>query len=150
MPNGQSDRRGFDTPDEPVLSWGAETTRAVHGRKEHGMSKFLVLYNSQMSASEVMGSSSPEEAQAGMEAWMQWAQKAGDAVVDLGSPLESRTHLESGSTSDSSNPASGYSILQADSAEAATNLLAEHPHLSVPGNTIDLLEVLSMPGMEGP
>jgi hypothetical protein len=114
------------------------------------MAKFLVLYNSPMSASEVMANSSPEEQQAGMDAWMQWAQKAGDAVVDLGSPLEARTHLESGSTGDSSNQASGYSILQADSADAATQLLAEHPHVHVPGNTIDLFELLSMPGMEGP
>jgi hypothetical protein len=118
-------------------------------RKEWETVKFLVLYNSQMSASEVMASSTPEEAKAGMDAWMAWAQKAGDAVVDLGSPLEARTHLESGSTTDSSNQASGYSVLQAESVDAVTSLLAEHPHLTVPGNTVDVLEMLPMPGMEG-
>ncbi|HXJ62288.1 MAG TPA: hypothetical protein VNN79_00905 [Actinomycetota bacterium] len=114
------------------------------------MAKFLVLYNSPMSASEVMANASPEEAKAGMDAWMAWAQQARDAVLDLGVPLEARTHLEPGSTSDSASQASGYSILQADSVDAATSLLAEHPHLTVPGNTIDVLELLSMPGMEGP
>jgi len=114
------------------------------------MAKFLVLYNSPMSASEVMANASPEEAKAGMDAWMAWAQKAGDAVLDLGAPLESRTHMESGSTTDGTNQTSGYSIVQADSVDAATDLLAEHPHLTVPGNTIDVFELLSMPGMEGP
>jgi hypothetical protein len=113
-----------------------------------GMAKFLVLYNSPMSASEVMGSSSPEEMKAGMDAWMAWFQKNGDAVADLGNPVEARLHLESGSSGQSSNQASGFSIVQADSVDAATKVLEEHPHLSVPGNTIDVLEFLPMPGMD--
>lgn len=112
------------------------------------MAKFLVLYNSQMSASETMGGSSPEEVKAGMDAWMAWAQKNGDAIVDFGNPLEARGHLEPGSSSASSNQASGFSILQADSADALTKALEDHPHLHVPGNTIDVLEFLPMPAME--
>ena len=111
------------------------------------MAKFMVLYNSKMSAAEVMASATPEEAKAGMDAWMAWARRAGDAVVDLGLPLGSGNHLEVGGTSESSNEASGYSILQADSLEAATGVLEDHPHLQVPGNTIDVLEFLPMPGM---
>ena len=41
----------------------------------------------------------------------------------------------------------GYSILQSDSAEVLASLLEEHPHLHVPGNSIDVLEFLAMPGM---
>ena len=78
---------------------------------------------------------------------MTWAEQAGDAVVDLGVPLGSGNHIDGGDTSGSSNEASGYSILQADSLEAATGVLASHPHLQVPGNTIDVLEFLPMPGM---
>jgi hypothetical protein len=111
------------------------------------MAKFLVLYNSKMSASEVMSNASPEEAKAGMDAWMQWAQTNGDAIVDLGQPLEPRAHLESGSTGESSNEASGFSIMQGDSVDAVREALDDHPHLHVPGNTIDLFEFLSMPGM---
>ena len=52
------------------------------------MTKFMVLYRSSTSARDQMASASPEQMKAGMEAWMHWAGKAGDAVVDLGAPLD--------------------------------------------------------------
>jgi hypothetical protein len=39
------------------------------------MSKFLVLYNSPAPAVEMMANATPEQAPAGMEAWMAWAKK---------------------------------------------------------------------------
>jgi hypothetical protein len=42
---------------------------------------------------------------------------------------------------------SGYSIMQAGSAGALGAVLDGHPHLSMPGSSIDVLEMLSMPGM---
>ena len=111
------------------------------------MTRFMVIYNSQMSAAEVMANSTPEEMKAGMDAWMAWAQEHGDAIVDFGQPLEARVHLESGTSTAGTNQASGYSILQSDSIDALTKALENHPHLHVAGNTIDVLEVLPMPGM---
>jgi hypothetical protein len=111
------------------------------------MARFLVLYNSKMSAAEVMANATPEEAKAGMDAWMAWAQTAGDAVVDLGAPLGESLHLEPGTAGRGSNEASGYSIVEADSLDGAAKVLQDHPHLHVPGNTIDVLEFLPMPGM---
>jgi hypothetical protein len=49
--------------------------------------KYLVLYKSSTPAAEMMASATPEQMQAGMEDWNRWTQKAGGAVVDLGSPL---------------------------------------------------------------
>lgn len=105
------------------------------------MAKYLVLYRAKASAAEQMSQSSPEQAQAGMKAWMEWAQKAGDAVVDLGSPLGV---VEPGG--DEGDPIGGYSILQADSPEALAAVLDGHPH-TMWGGTIQTLEMLSMPGM---
>ena len=51
------------------------------------MTKYLVLYRSTMTADEQMAQSTPEQAQAGMDAWMAWAAQAGDVIVDLGMPL---------------------------------------------------------------
>lgn len=51
------------------------------------MPKFMILYRSPVTAAEQMASGSPEQAQAGMDAWMAWAGKAGAAIVDLGAPL---------------------------------------------------------------
>lgn len=111
------------------------------------MTKYMVLYNSTVSAGEQMSNASPEEAKAGMDAWMSWATEAADALVDLGMPLWARRHVTVDGESDSSSQVGGYSILEGDDAQAITTLLAKHPHLQMPGNSIDILEVLPMPGM---
>jgi hypothetical protein len=108
------------------------------------MTKFMVLYRSSASARDQMASATPEQMKAGMEAWMQWTGKAGEAVVDLGAPLAPAAHVGPGS---GAGEISGYSIMQADSAEALGGVLDGHPHLSMTGNSIEVLEMLSMPGM---
>ena len=105
------------------------------------MAKYLVLYRAKMSAAEQMSQGSPEQAQAGMQAWMDWAQKAGAAVVDLGSPLGL---MDAGG--DEGDPIGGFSILQAESAEALAAVLEGHPHTAW-GGTVETLEMLQMPGM---
>src|SRR2546423_11208030 len=101
------------------------------------MGKYLVLYNSPVPAAEMMASSTPEQAQAGMDAWMTWAQKNGESVVDLGVPLGSSVRIEAGAASPGSSQTSGYSILQAESLDAAAKVLEDHPHLHTPRGTID-------------
>ena len=110
------------------------------------MAKFMVLYRASASAGEQMANVTPEQAQAGMAMWMQWAGKAGDAIVDLGSPLAPAGVL--GKPGASELPIAGFSILQADSADAVTQLLEDHPHFHTPGDTaIEVLEFLPIPGM---
>ncbi len=110
------------------------------------MAKFMVLYRASATAMEQMSNASPEQAQAGMEMWMQWAGAAGDAVVDLGAPLAPVGSL--GKPVSSELPIAGFSILQADTADAVTKLLEDHPHFHSPGDTaIEILEFLAMPGM---
>ena len=72
---------------------------------------------------------------------MAWAEQAGDAAVDLGTPLAVG---EAGG--DSGDPISGYSIFQAESHEALAKVLEGHPHLAM-GGSVETLEFLSMPGM---
>src|SRR5690242_17609965 len=105
------------------------------------MPKYLVLYRSPTTAAEQMASSTPEQAQAGMDAWMAWSQKAGEAIVDLGSPLGV---IEAGG--DAGDPIGGFSVLQADSHDAVQRALDGHPHAAM-GGTIEILEFLPMPGM---
>jgi hypothetical protein len=108
------------------------------------MAKYLVLYRGSVSAQEQMASGPPEEASAGMELWMQWAQKAGSAIIDLGSPLQSvATVGKAGLPS-----IGGFSILEADNPGALEELLDDHPHFHSPGDTgIEVLELLPIPGM---
>lgn len=105
------------------------------------MSKYLVLYRSKLTAADQMAQSTPEQAQAGMDDWMAWATRAGDAVVDLGTPT---SVVEAGG--DTGDPIGGYSILQAESHDALQKVLDGHPHTKT-GGTIETLELLAVPGM---
>lgn len=98
------------------------------------MTNYLVLYRADTTASEQMANATPEQAQAGMQAWMDWFEKAGPAIVDGGSPL-----------SGDDRTVAGYSVLQADSREALDAVLEGHPHLMV--GTVEVYEALPMPGM---
>jgi hypothetical protein len=109
------------------------------------MPRFLVLYRSPMSPREMMANASPEEMKAGMEAWMGWANDVGPALADFGAPLDAAQHFGAGPASTADNVV-GYSFLEGDSAEAVGGILQRHPHLSVDGNSIDVLELLPTPG----
>jgi YCII-related domain len=111
------------------------------------VAKFMVLYRSSVSAQEQMASASPEQAQAGMEMWMRWAEKVGPAMVDMGSPLGPSRSVPSGAHTETGSTIAGFSILEADSADDVVALLDDHPHLQAPGAAIEVLEYLEMPGM---
>jgi hypothetical protein len=111
------------------------------------MKKFLVLYQSPISAAEQMAKATPEQAKAGMDAWMAWAKKAGSAVVDLGAPTGNGTSVTPKGSSAGSTKIGGFSIMQGESINAVVRLLEGHPHFMVPGATIEVLETLAMPGM---
>ena len=111
------------------------------------MKQFLVLYQADASAEDQMARATPEQAQAGMDAWMAWAGKAAGAIVELGAPLGGDRHIESGSKRAGTTPIRGYSILQGASSDDIVEVLEGHPHLMMPGASIEVLEVLPMPGM---
>ncbi|PLS20057.1 YciI family protein [Neptunicoccus cionae] len=82
----------------------------------------------------------PEEGAREMEAWQQWYADMGEAVVDGGAPVgKSKTVSAQGVADDGgSNPASGYTIVSADSIDAAVELakgcpILKHGNVEVAG-----------------
>lgn len=113
------------------------------------MKKFLVLYTAGTSAQEKMKESDPEAAKEGMKQWMAWAEKCGDALVDLGSPLGPTEVVTEDGWAAGKPGVAGYSILQAEDMEAAKALLEDHPHMGWDAScTIELHEMLPMPSAE--
>ena len=95
------------------------------------MTKFIVCYLAPVDATWKTQESTPEEMEAGMKAWMDWAQKCGYNLVDMGSPLGSGVTVRpGGKTAESDSEIIGYSILQANNMEEALGLLKDHPHLN--------------------
>jgi len=111
------------------------------------MKKFLVLYQSTVPASEQMKSVTPEQAKAGMDAWMSWAGRAGTGIVDMGSPLATAAKLTGSQVGAGNSQVGGFSILQAQSKDAVLELLKNHPHFAAPAASIEVFEFLPMPGM---
>lgn len=116
------------------------------------MKKYLVLYRSDaamsgMSASEMFANTPPEQLEAGMAMWAAWTEKCGSAIIDLGAPLDNSTVVTATEASPNKSSVSGYTILEAESIEAATALMKDHPHFFAPGATIEILESVAIPGM---
>jgi hypothetical protein len=111
------------------------------------MKKFLVLYKAPTASFEQMMQATPEQAKAGMEAWMAWAQKAAGSIVDMGAPLGKSLRVTPAGPSPTRNDLGGYSIMQGESKEALAETLQGHPHFMTPDGFIEIVELMPIPGM---
>ncbi len=88
------------------------------------MANFVLVYH---------GGSMPETPEAGariMEGWTAWFGQLGGALVDGGNPASrSKTIAANGSVSDDTDGPTGYSIIKADSLDAAVALAKGCPVL---------------------
>jgi len=111
------------------------------------MKKFLVLYKAPTASFEQMMKATPEQQKAGMDAWMTWS-KSTKSIVDMGGPLgKSMRVTKGGGASPTTNDLGGYSLMQAESKEALAETMKGHPHFMTPDGTIEIVEVMSIPGM---
>jgi hypothetical protein len=113
------------------------------------MKKFMVLYLAPVTASAQIAQATPEQAKAGMDAWNNWAKKAGSAIVDLGMPLGNGSELHGDKpATPSKGKVGGFSIMQANSAADLQKALKGHPHFMIPGASIEVWEYLQLPGSQ--
>jgi hypothetical protein len=85
------------------------------------MKKFILFYK---------GPITPPDAP--HDKWPLWFNKAGEKLVDKGSPLAHGIALHSdGSTNDSAANFNGYSIVQAKNRNGVISLVKDHPFLSL-------------------
>ena len=83
---------------------------------------------------------SPEEGVKVMAAWTEWFGHLGGALVDGGNPASAtKTIAANGSVSDDATGPSGYSIIKADSLDAAVGLAKGCPVLQG-GASIQVVE----------
>jgi hypothetical protein len=112
------------------------------------VAKYMILFNSDATARELMANASPEEMKASMDEWVKWRDEAIKSVkFEFGLPLQAVNSISPEAATESRNPASGYATIEGDSKDVITQLLKTHPHLKRTGSSIDLLEMIPMPGM---
>lgn len=84
---------------------------------------------------------------AGMKAWMAWGAKHGNAIEVNGGPLGKTKHISPRGIADVRNNMTGFTVIKAESHEAAARLFEGHPHFSIfPGEAVEIMEVLPIPG----
>jgi hypothetical protein len=113
------------------------------------MKKFLVLYMANRAEFEkMMKNATPEQQKKGMEGWMKWMDAHKASLVDGGAPLGKTKRVDAKGASDTTNEIGGYSIVQAESADAATKLFGkDQPHVQMPGAWVEIIEIMPIPGM---
>lgn len=115
------------------------------------MKQFLAVYTATTSALESWKTLSPEEMarrQAdGVKAWQAWVTKHQAAIVSMGGPLGKTKRISKTGIADVRNNLSAYTVVQAESQEAAAKLFEGHPHFMIfPGDGVEVMEVLPIPG----
>jgi hypothetical protein len=86
---------------------------------------------------------SPQEGAAYMGRWKAWMDSLADAMVDPGVPLGAGKLISANGVSDrGADLLTGFSIVTADSLEAALKLARQCPHLD--HGTIEVAEVMEM------
>ena len=116
------------------------------------MKKFLAVYIGTQAAFEQYQRSFPDPQQRavrekeGMAAWGEWVAKRGKSIVDTGAPLGRTKRIGKDGVSDIRNNLTAYTIVQAESHEAAARLFEQHPHFTIfPGDSIEVMECLPIP-----
>lgn len=94
------------------------------------MPRFVVLYRAPHDVAERFATATQEEARAGVALWSDWFTRLGSAVLDPGRPLgNGRTVTQQGEDT-AATDVIGMTILQADSMDAALDLVRGHHHLT--------------------
>jgi hypothetical protein len=112
------------------------------------MKKFFVLYKAPIEEfQKAMTSWTPEERKESMAEWMKWMTDHKADLVDGGAPVGKTKQVRKDGVTDIKNDIGGYSIVQAESHDAATKIFADSPHLTRFNGSIEVMEIMEMPGM---
>lgn len=97
------------------------------------MAKFVYLYTGGQMAD------TPETQEQAIQAWGAWFQTLGESVTDMGNPFGASTVVGGSAT----GGIGGYSILEAESLDAASAKTAGCPVLAS-GGSVEVYEALAM------
>ncbi len=114
------------------------------------MKRFLAVYTGTPSAMARWDALSESERQQktaqGMAAWKKWVADNAAFIVEAGGPLSRTKQVSASGVADVRNNLAAFTIVQAESQEAAAQLFLNHPHFTIfPGEGVEVMEVLPVP-----
>ena len=111
------------------------------------MKKYMVIYLAPQATIAEMMKMSPEQQKAGMAGWNDWYKANAGHMADMGAPLGKTKRVSASGVADAHNDLTGYSVVNANSADDVAKMMKNHPHLQMKGATIDIVECMDMAGM---
>jgi hypothetical protein len=116
------------------------------------MKQFLAIYTgtpASMAKWNAMPEPELKQRQAeGIKAWHAWVEKNKASIVEMGGPLGRTKSISPEGITDIRNSMAAFTVVQADSHEAAAKLFENHPHFTVfPGEAVEVMECLPVPTM---
>jgi len=118
------------------------------------MKRFMAVYTAGPSTMESYAKRFPNEEQRkandrkGMEAWTQWVKQHADSIVEEGGPLSRTKRVTKDGVADVRNNLVAYTIVEAETQDAAAKMFLQHPHFTVfPGEGVEIMECLPIPTM---
>jgi hypothetical protein len=83
----------------------------------------------------------------GMAAWQAWVAKHQAVIVEMGGPLGKTKRVSHEGIQDTNNHMGAFTVVTADTHEAAAKLFVDHPHFTVfPGDSVEVMPVMPIPG----
>jgi hypothetical protein len=101
------------------------------------MGKYLFAYRGGMMAD------TDEQRQAAMQAWGAWFGELGQAIADPGNPFAGSTSVDGNGGGSADSQLTGYSVIKADSLDAASALAKGCPVLKG-GGSVDVYETIEV------
>jgi hypothetical protein len=82
----------------------------------------------------------------GIAAWKAWVEKHQGAIVAMGGPLGKTKKVSEGGIAEVGNEMGAFTVVRAESHEAAARLFERHPHFAIfPGESVEIMPVLPIP-----
>ena len=116
------------------------------------MKRFLAIYTGTpalMSKWNNLPEQEKESLQsAGIAAWYAWVEKHKHSIIENGTPLGRSKNVSASGIADIRNNMTAYTVVQAESHEAAAKLFENHPHFTIfPGDGVEIMECLPVPDL---
>lgn len=113
------------------------------------MRRYIVLYSAPKTVAERFAQATPEQAQQGLQLWVDWQKKIGTGLIDPGKPLGNAMNVTPKGVTKGDTRVIGMSILQANSMDEALDMIKDHHHLHWAEDCeIDVLEEMAIPELE--
>ena len=114
------------------------------------MKNFLAIFTGNAAAMDAFRKLPPAEMarkqEEGVKSWHAWVEKNKASIVGMGGPLGKTKRISKAGIEDVRNNMGAYTVVQAESQEAAAKLFVGHPHFTIfPGDGVEVMEVLPIP-----